>query len=214
MTTVPQSRACLTASLRSAVTTTPLPAASPSALTTYGGPNAASASSTSCSVRHVLAAAVGTPAAVITSLAKDLEPSIIAAAWPGPKQPMPAARTASAAPATNGASGPITTRAAPVRAASAATSAGSVTLTACSSAISPMPGLPGAACSSRTSGSPVSALTSACSLPPEPMTSTRTSQHLSQLDGLVPARADADGADRGSDHVLHCPDVASSVRRQ
>ena len=38
---------------------------------------------------------------------------------------MPAARTASATPATSGASGPTTTRSAPTRAASAATSAGS-----------------------------------------------------------------------------------------
>ena len=55
-------------------------------------------------------AAVGMPASAITCLAKDFEPSILAAAAPGPKQPKPASRSASPAPATSGASGPITTR--------------------------------------------------------------------------------------------------------
>ena len=60
----------------------------------------------------VTAAAVGTPAAAMTSLAKAFEPSIRAAAALGPKQAIPAARTASATPATSGTSGPITTRSA------------------------------------------------------------------------------------------------------
>ncbi len=117
MTTVSQARAWRTASCRSPVTTTPLPAASPSAFTTYGGPNASRAASTSAAVAHVRAAAVGTPAAVMICLANDFEPSIIAAARLGPKQAMPAARTASATPATSGASGPTTTRSAPTLAA-------------------------------------------------------------------------------------------------
>jgi len=79
------------------------------------------AASTSASVLHVLDAAVGTPAADMTSLANDLEPSIIAAALPGPKHAMPAARTASATPATSGASGPMTTRSAPTLTARAVT---------------------------------------------------------------------------------------------
>ena len=41
---------------------------------------------------------MGTPAAVMTCFAKDLEPSIIAAPWSGPKHRTPAARTASATP--------------------------------------------------------------------------------------------------------------------
>ena len=56
--------------------------------------------------------AVGTPAAAITCLAKDLLPSSWAASADGPKQAIPASRTASAAPATSGTSGPITTRSA------------------------------------------------------------------------------------------------------
>jgi hypothetical protein len=107
------------------VTTTPLPAARPSAFTTYGGPNSASAASASGPVWQVRALAVGMPAAAMTSLANDLDPSIIAACLPGPKQRMPAALTASATPATSGASGPTTTRSAPVRRASAVTAAGS-----------------------------------------------------------------------------------------
>jgi hypothetical protein len=59
-------------------------------------------------------------------LAKDFDPSIIAADRPGPKHAMPAERTASATPAASGASGPITTRPAPVCRASRQTSAGSV----------------------------------------------------------------------------------------
>ena len=42
MTTLPADRACASAAWRSSVTTTPFPAASPSAFTTYGGPNSAS----------------------------------------------------------------------------------------------------------------------------------------------------------------------------
>ena len=59
-------------------TTTPLPAASPSALRTHG--TRAESSN----------AAVGTPAAAITSLAKDFDPSIRAAAADGPKTVSPA----------------------------------------------------------------------------------------------------------------------------
>ena len=79
-------------------TQTPLPAASPSSLTTHGGRRRAS-------VR-----AVGTPAASITSFANDFEPSICAAAALGPNTAMPRCRSSSASPATSGASGPTTTR--------------------------------------------------------------------------------------------------------
>ena len=100
---------------RSSVTTTPLPAARPSSLTTYGAPNASSAAATSSGGRaDVARAAVGTPAAAMTSFANALEPSSCAAA---PRRAearrCPRARTASATPATSGASGPTTTRSAP-----------------------------------------------------------------------------------------------------
>ncbi len=123
-TTRPHCAACAAAAARSSVTTTPLPAASPSSLTTYGAPNSASAASTSAGVSHSRARAVGTPAAAITSFANALLPSSCAAAADGPKHAMPAARTASATPATSGASGPTTTNCAPSSCASAATAAG------------------------------------------------------------------------------------------
>ena len=65
---------------------TPFPAARPSTLTTQGGRATASAS------------AVGTPATAITSLAKLFEPSIRAAARPGPKTAIPLRRNASPHP--------------------------------------------------------------------------------------------------------------------
>ncbi len=57
----------------------------------------------------------------MTSLANALEPSRTAASPDGPKQEMPASRTASATPATSGASGPTTTRSMPRSVASTAT---------------------------------------------------------------------------------------------
>ena len=49
----------------------------------------------------------------MTCLANDFEPSIMAARRLGPKQLIPDPRSASASPATSGASGPITTRSVP-----------------------------------------------------------------------------------------------------
>src|SRR5215472_9344480 len=93
-TTFPAARAWASAAARSPVTTTPLPPASPSAFTTYGGPNSSSARATSASVSQVRAMAVGMPAAVMTSLANDFDPSIMAARRLGPKQLSPAQRVA------------------------------------------------------------------------------------------------------------------------
>ncbi len=56
--------------------------------------------------------AVRTPAAAMTSFANAFDPSMRAAAADGPKQGIPAARTASATPRTSGTSGPMTTRSA------------------------------------------------------------------------------------------------------
>ena len=181
MTTVPsglarQARACSSASCRSSVTTTPLPAASPSSLTTCGAPRASSASSTSASVVHTWARPVGTSAADMTSFANALLPSSRAASADGPKQAMPAARTASATPATSGASGPITTRSTPSETASATTPSASVTPPGSGSqrATASMPGLPGAAITASTAGSSAMERTRACSRAPDPTTSTFT----------------------------------------
>src|SRR5579875_2093749 len=219
ITAVPHHRACALAASMSAVTTTPLPAASPSCLTTYGGPNAASARSASAPVVQVRDAAVGIPASAITCLANDLEPSIIAARASGPKQAMPASRTASAAPATSGASGPTTTRSAASLRASPATWPGAGAVPGWVSASAAMPGLPGAACTSADSA--LKARTRACSRPPDPMTSMRTGraygrsgQQRAQPQRLVAARPDADRGYRGADHLLHRRDVGAGVRRQ
>ena len=84
-----------------------------------GGPNRSSAASRWAGLSTISLVAVRTPAAVITSLANDFEPSMRAASFVGPKQAMPASRTASATPSTSGTSGPMTTRSAPMRRASA-----------------------------------------------------------------------------------------------
>ena len=101
-----QAAAWARASSRSSVTTTPLPAARPSSLTTWGEPRSSRASSTSSGVVQTWARAVGTLAAAMTSLANALLPSSCAAAADGPKTRNPFARRTSATPATRGASGP------------------------------------------------------------------------------------------------------------
>ena len=119
-----------------------------------------------------MCAAVGTPAAAISSLAKAFEPSSSAAAWLGPKAGTPAASSASTAPTTSAASGPITARSTP-----------------CSrrqgddrpdvldpdlrkhSASAAIPALPGAQSTSGAAAERRSARTIACSRPPLPTTS-------------------------------------------
>ncbi len=174
--TSPHVAACSSAAARSDVTMTPLPAASPSSFTTYGGPNASRATATSSGVRQRRASAVGTPAAVMTSFAKAFEPSSWAAAADGPKQVTPTAVTKSATPATSGASGPTTTRSAPISSASAATASPDIGSTSWRVATAAMPGLPGAMCTSSTPGSRDSARARACSRPPVPITSVFTTR--------------------------------------
>ena len=117
-------------------------------------------------------AAVGIPASAMTCLAKDFEPSIVAGPASGPKQSIPAARSASAAPATSGASGPMTTRSGPSWRARLRIWSGTAATSGWVSAMAAMPGLPGAACT--LSASRLSARTMACSRPPDPMTRMRT----------------------------------------
>ena len=96
------------AAARSSVTMTPLPAASPSALTTCGGAEHRRArASASASVPARTARPVGTPAASMMRFANVFDPSSCAAAAPGPNTAIPRRRTASATPATSGASGPM-----------------------------------------------------------------------------------------------------------
>ena len=86
---------------------------------------------------------------------------------------IPASARRSARPSTSGASGPITTRSARSRTASAVSPSRSPVETGCRVASRPMPGLPGAACSSLRSGEDASFQASACSRPPDPIRRTR-----------------------------------------
>ena len=94
------------------VTTTPLPAERPSALTTTAPGWASMKASAAATSSKTPNAAVGTPASRISRLANAFEPSISAAARDGPKNGSPAARIASPSPAASGTSGPHTTRSA------------------------------------------------------------------------------------------------------
>src|SRR5215207_3483059 len=195
-------RPCATAAARSSVTRTPLPAASPSSFTTYGAPTSSSTVSSSAGPPTGQARAVGTLAASMTCLAKDLLPSSCAASWDGPKQGMPASRTASAAPWTSGTSGPTTTRSAPHPVATDATATGSAASTASGSAIARVPALPGAQASAVTVGSEDRATHRACSRAPEPITSTRTAR-----DATEPAA-------RWNGHPSGPPPSVRGVRRR
>ncbi len=144
------------ASASVAATTTPLPAASPSALTTIGAPRRRTKSRASAASSKRSHRAVGMPAASQSSLVKALLPSSRAAAAVGPQQAMPAAASASASPATSGASGPGTTRSIARRGRSAPAPAMSWRRSA-RSRRAPVPGLPGAANSLVSSGEAASA---------------------------------------------------------
>ena len=91
----------------------------------------------------------------------------------------PAARSASATPATSGASGPMTTRSGAVCLASATTCPGSAGADAgAGRPAGRCRGYPARHAAPVTAGSLDSARASACSRPPEPMTSTRTALSL------------------------------------
>jgi len=92
-------------------------------------PKCSRAAETSEGEAHTRLAAVGTPAAAMTSLANAfgaLELGSRRARAEASDSPAP---DESAAPATSGASGPTTTRSTPIRAASSAIASGSVTST-------------------------------------------------------------------------------------
>ena len=120
------SAACSSAAFESSVTITPLPAARPSALITYGAPKSSIACSTSFIVLHCRAIPVGTPAADIICFAKDLLPSSWAATWLGPNTATPCALKESDTPATRGASGPMMASSIPCSRASLSTARRSV----------------------------------------------------------------------------------------
>src|ERR671911_5352 len=108
------------------------------------------------------------PFALHRSLVKPFEPSSWAAAALGPNTAKPASRSASPTPATNGASGPMTTRSIDRCRASSLTASASTGSTATHSAQRAMPGLPGAASNSPQLGDCLRRQASASSRPPEP----------------------------------------------
>src|SRR3954469_21738485 len=108
------------------------------------------------------------PLARHRSLVNPFEPSSCAAAALGPKTAIPALRSASATPATNGASGPTTTRSMALALASSTTARASHGSAAAQSAQRAMPGLPGAAMSWPQLGDCLRRQASASSRPPEP----------------------------------------------
>jgi len=166
------SRTAASASASVRATTTPLPAASPSALMTMGAPFSrmySSAGPTSANTRY---SAVGMRCRARKSLAKALLPSSCAAFALGPKQRRPSARKASTMPPTSGASGPTTVSATFSRRAKAISAAKSMgwmgtfsTPGSCA-----VPALPGATNTLSTRGDCASFHASACSRPPLPMT--------------------------------------------
>jgi exodeoxyribonuclease VII large subunit len=153
-------------------TTTPLPAASPSAFTTIGAPRRRTNSRAAAASVNRSHSAVGMPAASHTSLQKLLLPSRRAAAAEGPQQAIPASPSASASPSTSGASGPGTTRSMAWARAKRTSPALSMAATGTFVATSAVPGLPGAH-HTAVAPSRASATHSACSRPPLPTTSTR-----------------------------------------
>mmetsp|Transcript_58739 Transcript_58739/g.165742 ORF Transcript_58739/g.165742 Transcript_58739/m.165742 type:complete len:264 (+) Transcript_58739:1409-2200(+) len=176
---------------------TPLPAASPLALTTTSCPAAYSALTYSQAASYslflkFLNAAVGRSYFAKKSFEKAFDASSSAAALEGPKHGMPLAAQASARPAQRGASGPTNTRATAFSLASATSPSTSLSETATLVMLgSPaVPPLPGAQYTCRTRGDSLSLTAIACSRPPPPTTSTSAA-------GPVSGRADiARGAGR------------------
>src|SRR5690242_10440155 len=118
----------------------------------------------------------------MNALAKSLELSSCAASRVGPMIASPAARNASTMPAASGASGPTTVSPTASAFAKATSSAISVIGTLVSSASSPVPPLPGATKTFALRGLAAIFHASACSRPPEPITSTFTAKPSLQVD--------------------------------
>ena len=154
-------------------TTTPLPAARPSAFTTTRPPAARAWASAGPSASKDPYAAVGMPAAAMTSLAKAFDPSRRAAAADAPKTATPAAASRSASPSTSGASGPTTTKSMRFSTAQRERASTSSAAMATFSARRAVPGLPGAQYTFSASGLWEIFQTRACSRPPPPTTRIR-----------------------------------------
>ena len=161
------------AASRSAAIVTPLPAASPSTLTTIGAPRSAMKALAATGSRKLRCAAVGMPASAQSCFIELLEASIAAAAEVGPNAAIPSASSASTSPRTSGASGPTTTKSILSRRQKPTSPEISLEPIGTHSASSEIPAFPGAQYSRSTSGEAAIAQARACSRPPEPTISTR-----------------------------------------
>jgi hypothetical protein len=170
---------------------TPLPAASPSALTTTG--------KSRCARRYACASArsvnewkvaVGIWQALMRFLAKTLEPSISAAAALGPNTRSPASSKRSTIPAQSGASGPTTVRSMDSRVAQASSPSTSSAPMSTHSATPAMPAFPGAQNTRDARGDCAIFQASACSRPPPPTTRT----FMALAPGPAPAGMIAPGS--------------------
>jgi hypothetical protein len=154
-------------------TTTPLPAARPSAFKTMGAVRASTCRWAAAALSNSVKAADGTPWRAMNSLEKILLPSSRAAAFEGPNTARPASRKRSASPSTSGPSGPTSVRSTASRRASVRSPSTSFALT--SGKLRPtsaVPGLPGAIKTSVTCGLCFNDQASACSRAAAPTIST------------------------------------------
>ena len=162
-----------------AATTTPLPNANPSALTTIGAScvsRYASALSISVKISHF---AVGMPYLRIRFLEKILLASICAAYAVGPNAGMPSSSRRSTQPNASGSSGVTQTKSTFSFFASATMPSTSVAFTSgMQRATCAMPALPGTQRICVTSFDSLSFLQTACSRPPPPITNTFISSLL------------------------------------
>src|SRR5258706_6977115 len=159
---------CASASV--AATTTPLPAASPSALITIGAPSRFTWSCAAVASVKDAWPAVGIACRAMKRLANSLEASSCAAAFVGPKMRRPSTRSASTAPAASGASGPTTVAWMPSLFANCTRSGIAVWATLKRPSSRAVPVLPGATYTRETLGDCARRHAMACSRPPEPMT--------------------------------------------
>src|SRR6266850_3601445 len=160
--------ACASSTL--AATTTPFPAASPSALITIGAPRLATKALARSALWNVRCSAVGMLWRTMNALAKSLEDSSCTAARVAPKILIPASRKASTTPAASAASGPTTVSWMPSFFANATSSATSESATFSRPFSRAVPPLPGATKTFCTFGLCVSFHAMACSRPPDPIT--------------------------------------------
>ena len=149
----------------------------------------------------------------MTSLANAFDPSSAAACADGPKQAMPRSRTASATPATSGASGPTTTRSTP----SVCASVGHRRAVERVDGVQRRrprrcPGCRGRRAPRRPRGHAQSASARACSRPPPPTTSTFTRRPAARSTARVRGRPRR--PERRAGHLLERPHVGLRVRRQ